>query len=112
MQERCEATTIANVRRSESADRIVRRDLPPDYRRLSVRSALSDPIEESCKGNLDFNAFLKLDKICKDCFNLFKDPEVYHLCRSDCFGTGFFNECMETILLKSELKSELTNLLD
>ena len=66
MQENCEATEIADVRR---------------LRRLHVRSALSDPIEESCKGNLDFNAFLKLDKICKDCFNLFKDPEVYHLCR-------------------------------
>ena len=52
-----------------------------DIRRLRIRAALSDPIEESCKGSLDFNGFSKLDKICKDCFNLIREPEIYQLCR-------------------------------
>ena len=42
----------------------------------------------------------------------------YHLfifvyfCRSGCFGTGYFYACMDTILLKAELKSEVANLLE
>ena len=32
--------------------------------------------------------------------------------RSGCFGTGYFYGCMDTILLQSELKSEITVLLD
>ena len=52
-----------------------------DIRRLRIRAALSDPIEESCKGSLDYNGFSKLDKICKDCFNLIREPEIYQLCR-------------------------------
>ena len=52
-----------------------------DIRRLRIRAAMSDPIEESCKGSLDFNGFSKLDKICKDCFNLIREPEIYQLCR-------------------------------
>lgn len=83
-----------------------------DIRRLRIRAAMSDPIEESCKGSLDFNGFSKLDKICKDCFNLIREPEIYQLCRSGCFGTGYFYACMDTILLKAELKSEVANLLE
>ena len=65
----CNANDVSDVRR-------LRRSM---YR--SVRAPLSDPVEESCKGSLDFNGFSKLDKICKDCFNLFREPEIYQLCR-------------------------------
>ena len=57
-----------------------------DIRRLRIRAALSDPVEESCKGSLDYSGFSKLDKICKDCFNLIREPEIYQLCR--------YNRCM------------------
>merc|ERR1712105_403373 len=55
----------------------------------------SDPIEESCKGSLDYNGFSKLDKICKDCFNLIREPEIYQLCRlvndiSCCFSYVYY----------------------
>jgi len=83
-----------------------------DIRRLRIRAALSDPVEESCKGSLDYNGFSKLDKICKDCFNLIREPEIYQLCRSGCFGTGYFYECMDTLLLQSEMKSQISSLLD
>jgi len=97
--------TINQICISESAD-------ISDIRRLRIRAALSDPIEESCKGSLDYNGFSKLDKICKDCFNLIREPEIYQLCRSGCFGTGYFYGCMDSILLQSEMKSEISMLLD
>ena len=37
---------------------------------------------------------------------------VVHFSRSGCFGTGYFYACMDTILLKAELKSEVANLLE
>merc|ERR1712080_683580 len=74
-----------------------------DIRRLRIRAAMSDPIEESCKGSLDFNGFSKLDKICKDCFNLIREPEIYQLCRSDCFCNGIFSDlCAREVLLLND----------
>jgi hypothetical protein len=32
-------------------------------------------------GGLDRHGFIKLNKICDDCFALFKEPEIYTLCR-------------------------------
>ena len=51
-------------------------------RRLVIRGGLGDsgmPSKE-CSG-LDRNGFNKLNKICDDCFALFKEPEIYTLCR-------------------------------
>ena len=53
------------------------------HRRLAIRGGLGDsgmPWKE-CSG-LDRNGFNKLNKICDDCFALFKEPEIYTLCRS------------------------------
>lgn len=68
-----------------------------DIRRLRIRAALSDPVEESCKGSLDYSGFSKLDKICKDCFNLIREPEIYQLCRLDCFCNDFFLFCARDV---------------
>ena len=52
-------------------------------RRLVIRGGLGGdggmPWKE-CSG-LDRNGFNKLNKICDDCFALFKEPEIYTLCR-------------------------------
>ena len=56
----------------------------PDFhrlRRLQARAARADPVEETCKNDFDSSGFSKLDKICKDCFNLIREPEIYQLCR-------------------------------
>lgn len=35
-----------------------------------------------CKGVFDAAIFARLDRICDDCFNLFREPQLYTLCRS------------------------------
>lgn len=34
-----------------------------------------------CKGVYDAAIFARLDRICDDCFNLFREPQLYTLCR-------------------------------
>lgn len=34
-----------------------------------------------CKGVYDAAIFARLDRICDDCYNLFREPQLYTLCR-------------------------------
>merc|ERR1719300_1146067 len=44
-----------------------------------------------------------LDKICEDCYHMYKDSDVYDMCRTDCFSSGYFNGCMNVMrMVKSE----------
>lgn len=36
-----------------------------------------------CKGVYDAAIFARLDRICDDCYNLFREPQLYSLCRWD-----------------------------
>ena len=37
--------------------------------------------EIQCKGTFDKSIFAKLDRICQDCYDLYRDPDLYGLCR-------------------------------
>lgn len=34
-----------------------------------------------CSGAYDMTIYAKLDGICKDCFNIYREPEIYRGCR-------------------------------
>ncbi|KAE8752092.1 Ion transport peptide [Frankliniella occidentalis] len=55
-----------------------------------------------CKGVYDKSIFARLDRICEDCYNLFREPQLHSLCRSDCYSTVYFKGCLEALLLKEE----------
>ncbi|CAH2984762.1 unnamed protein product [Chilo suppressalis] len=55
-----------------------------------------------CKGVYDAAIFARLDRICDDCYNLFREPQLYTLCREKCFQTPFFKGCMESLYLYDE----------
>ena len=42
-------------------------------------------VQLRCGGIYDQQIFAKLEKVCDDCFNLYKDPEVHGLCRYTIF---------------------------
>ncbi|KAG7301730.1 hypothetical protein JYU34_014717 [Plutella xylostella] len=50
-----------------------------------------------CKGVYDASIFARLDRICDDCYNLFREPELYTLCRKDCFTSDYFKGCVEVL---------------
>ncbi|XP_066149100.1 ion transport peptide-like isoform X1 [Euwallacea fornicatus] len=57
-----------------------------------------------CKGVYDKTIFAKLDRICEDCYNLFREPQVHSLCMKNCFTTGYFKGCLETLQLTDEVE--------
>ncbi|CAG7730403.1 unnamed protein product [Allacma fusca] len=55
-----------------------------------------------CKGAYDKAIFSKLDRVCDDCFNLYREPQLHSLCRSNCFGSTYFKGCLDALLLNEE----------
>ncbi|PSN44322.1 Ion transport peptide [Blattella germanica] len=58
--------------------------------------------ELQCKGVYDKSIFARLDRICEDCYNLFREPHLHTLCRSNCFSSPYFDGCIEALLLDKE----------
>ncbi|XP_050454955.1 ion transport peptide isoform X3 [Cataglyphis hispanica] len=55
-----------------------------------------------CKGVYDKSIFARLDRICEDCYNLFREPQLHMLCKQDCFSTQYFTSCIQALLLEDE----------
>ena len=36
---------------------------------------------DECRGRYDPAIYTTLDNICEDCYNLYKDSDVHHMCR-------------------------------
>ncbi|XP_019869750.1 ion transport peptide-like isoform X3 [Aethina tumida] len=61
-----------------------------------------------CQGVYDKSIFARLDRICEDCYSLFREPEVHSLCRKDCFTTSYFKGCLDTLQLQDEMEQVQT----
>lgn len=59
-------------------------------------------VDLQCRGMYDQGIFAQLDRICEDCYNLYKDAEVHGFCRSDCFTSQTFRQCLQSLLLEKE----------
>ncbi|CAG7834504.1 unnamed protein product [Allacma fusca] len=55
-----------------------------------------------CKGVYDKGIFAKLDRVCDDCFNLYREPQLHSLCRSKCFTTSYFVGCLDALTLSDD----------
>ncbi|BES90366.1 Ion transport peptide [Nesidiocoris tenuis] len=58
-----------------------------------------------CRGIYDKSIFARLDRICEDCYNVFREPSLHSLCRSNCFNSEYFDGCVNVLLLEGEAKS-------
>jgi hypothetical protein len=56
----------------------------------------------NCKGLYNPSAYTRLVNICRDCFNIYKDPEVYSLCMGGCFDSQYFMHCAKTLLVEEQ----------
>nr|CAH7744101.1 unnamed protein product [Callosobruchus chinensis] len=55
-----------------------------------------------CRGVYDKSIFARLDRICEDCYNLFREPSIHSLCRKNCFTSDYFKGCVDTLQLSDE----------
>ncbi|XP_074042221.1 ion transport peptide isoform X1 [Leptinotarsa decemlineata] len=56
-----------------------------------------------CRGVYDKSIFARLDRICVDCYNLFREPSVHSLCRDNCFTSDYFKGCVDTLQLSDHI---------
>ncbi|KAF7494299.1 Ion transport peptide-like [Sarcoptes scabiei] len=64
-----------------------------------------------CLGNYDRAKFARLDRICEECFQLYRDPELHTSCRKFCFKNDVFTACIDALMLSHE-QNELNSIAD
>ena len=75
-----------------------------NYRRPQIAS------NSECRGIYNPSVYTRLKKICTDCYNLFKEPEVYNYCMSGCFDSSFFFTCTTTLMIEEDMVRELVKI--
>ncbi|XP_063227468.1 ion transport peptide-like [Bacillus rossius redtenbacheri] len=74
--------------------------IPTSGHPLSKRSFF----DIQCKGVYDKSIFARLDRICEDCYNLFREPSLHLLCRKNCFTSDYFKGCIDVLLLQDDME--------
>ncbi|XP_054710917.1 ion transport peptide-like [Uloborus diversus] len=67
----------------------------------------SEPIKRSfsglgCMGVYDKAKFARLERVCEECYQMFRESDVYTACRANCFKNDFFNQCISALLLQKD----------
>ncbi|XP_015913612.1 ion transport peptide-like [Parasteatoda tepidariorum] len=55
-----------------------------------------------CMGVYDKSKFARLDRVCEECYQLFRESDVHTLCRSNCFKNSYFTQCVDALLLEKD----------
>ncbi|ROT60584.1 crustacean hyperglycemic hormone 1 precursor [Penaeus vannamei] len=50
---------------------------------------------DSCTGVYDRELLVRLDRVCEDCYNLYRNTDVAVECRSNCFHNEVFLYCVD-----------------
>ncbi|KAG8182257.1 hypothetical protein JTE90_024190 [Oedothorax gibbosus] len=58
-----------------------------------------------CLGIYDRYKMAHLERVCDECFELYKEQGIHKSCRSHCFGSKTFFDCMDAVAL-DELRKE------
>ncbi|XP_068202982.1 crustacean hyperglycemic hormone-like [Palaemon carinicauda] len=59
----------------------------------------------SCRGVYDWDIFMVLDRVCEDCYNLYRKPYVGVQCRKRCYRNNVFRQCLSDLQLKDNFDS-------
>merc|ERR1712126_414783 len=51
-----------------------------------------------------------LDRICDDCYMLYRDHEIHQMCRSDCYSSTFFGVCLDVMMVSKETRRKAARL--
>ncbi|XP_035224127.1 ion transport peptide-like [Stegodyphus dumicola] len=65
-------------------------------------------VQLGCMGMFDRSKFARLDAVCEECYELYREPDLHSLCRSNCFKNSYFSKCVDALLLTGE-QEELDN---
>jgi len=52
-----------------------------------------------CSATPSLRVVKYLDRICNDCYMIYRDPDLYPLCRSNCYKNSYFLTCMDVMMV-------------
>lgn len=55
-----------------------------------------------CLGVYDKSKFARAERVCEECYQMYREPEVHNACRNDCFHNEIFSKCLDALLLSHE----------
>ncbi|XP_042886403.1 ion transport peptide-like [Penaeus japonicus] len=64
-----------------------------------------------CRGEYNRERYAALSRVCDDCHNLFRQPQVMTECKSNCFQNSFFFSCVNLLKLE-HLEDDFKNNLE
>ncbi|GFQ81993.1 ion transport peptide-like [Trichonephila clavata] len=71
---------------------------------IAQRSTKRSFSDLGCMGVYDKAKFARLDRVCEECYQLFRESDVHTFCRSNCFKNDFFQQCVDALLLRKDQK--------
>ena len=74
-----------------------------DYPTISQGIDASNPL--GCSAAPSLRILKYLDRICEDCYMIYRDPDVYTMCRNGCFNNRFFLGCMDVMMVSKKTRS-------
>ncbi|KAL5290133.1 ITP family protein [Megaselia abdita] len=79
--------------------------LPRNHNRNHTLSKRSTFFDLECKGIYNKSMFFRLDRICEDCYQLFRETSVHKFCKHKCFTGEFFKACIDALHLTDEIET-------
>jgi len=52
-----------------------------------------------CSATPSLRVVKYLDRICNDCYMIYRDPDLYPMCRSNCYKNSYFLTCMDVMMV-------------
>ncbi|XP_074601181.1 ion transport peptide [Brevipalpus obovatus] len=71
---------------------------------LVARRANSEDFfqEIGCEGAFDGSKFARLERLCEECYQMYRLPDLFSKCRQDCFSNEVFPRCIEALMVTDE----------
>ena len=60
----------------------------------------------TCPNTPSVSVLKFLGRICEDCYSLYRDFDVFEMCRSDCFTSQYFSGCMNVMLVSKSTRTK------
>ncbi|OQR76135.1 prepro ion transport peptide [Tropilaelaps mercedesae] len=59
-------------------------------------------LQMGCKGEFVPSYFARLDRVCEECYQMYRKPFILEVCRSDCYRSEAFLQCTDALMLHKE----------
>ena len=74
---------------------------------LKCRSFFAGIANPSCGRSIDVSSYVNLERHCDDCYNLYREIDIYLMCRQHCYENDIFFSCLNATRVPTDTQFEL-----